>query len=812
MKYTSLIKPLLSITLTSFVLTGFAQNKTASIYHDKWIDFNKNGKKDVFEDPQQPVEARVSDLLSQMNVDEKTCQMATLYGYHRVLKDELPTPEWKSEVWKDGIANIDEHLNSLPFHPEAKSEYSFPFSKHANAINQVQKWFVEQTRLGIPVDFTNEGIHGLNHDRATPLPSPINIGSTWNRAMVRTAGDIVGREAKALGYTNVYAPILDVSRDPRWGRVVETYGEDPFLIAELGKQMTLGIQENGVASTLKHFAAYSVPKGGRDGNARTDPHIAPRELHEMFLYPFRRVIQEAHPLGVMSSYNDWNGMPITGSSYFLTELLRKQYGFTGYVVSDSEAVEFLETKHHVAKDAEDAVRLAVEAGLNVRTNFTPPEKYILPLRDLVATGRVSMETLNSRVADVLRVKFKLGLFDHPYVEDPKSSDKKVHTQADDDFALQLNKESMVLLKNEPHSNGEEPILPLDKNKVRSILVTGPLAVPTNYQLSRYGPSNNPVTSVLDGIKNEVGDKVKISYAKGCNVVDATWPESEIIPTPLTAEEQKEIDNAVEQAKLVDVVIAVVGEDEKRVGESMSRSGLDLPGRQRMLLQALYATGKPIVMVMVNGQPLTINWENRYMTAILEAWFPGAQGGKAIAQTLFGEYNPGGKLPITFPKSIGQIELNFPFKKGSQADQPTSGPNGYGKTRVNGPLYPFGYGLSYTSFSFKNLKINPASSFNQGDILVSVDVTNTGKLKGDEVVQLYISDEQSSVTTYDSVLRGFERLSLSPNETKTVEFKLRPDDLAIYDKDMNFVVEPGMFKVKIGNSSQDIKLTGNLEIK
>jgi beta-glucosidase len=812
MKFKSLRKLLSLIFLSSIALMGLAQNKATSIYHDKWIDFNKNGKKDIFEDPQQNIDARVNDLLSQMNLDEKTCQMATLYGYHRVLKDQLPTPEWKNEVWKDGIANIDEHLNSLPFNPAAQSEYSFPFSKHADAINQVQKWFVEQTRMGIPVDFTNEGIHGLNHDRATPLPSPINIGSTWNKAMVRTAGEIVGREAKALGYTNVYAPILDVSRDPRWGRVVETYGEDPFLIAELGKQMTLGIQENGVASTLKHFAVYSSPKGGRDGNARTDPHVAPRELHELFLYPFRRVIQEAHPLGVMSSYNDWNGMPITGSSYFLTELLRKQYGFTGYVVSDSEAVEFLFTKHHVAKDAEDGVRLAVEAGLNVRTNFTLPETYILPLRNLVSTGKVSMETINSRVADVLRVKFKLGLFDQPYVDDVKASDKKVHTQADDDFALQLNKESMVLLKNQPFNNAKEPILPLDKNTIKSILITGPLATQTNYQLSRYGPSNNPVTSVLDGIKNEVSGKVKISYSKGCDIIDATWPESEIIPTPLTTQEQKDIDDAVAQAKLVDVVIAVVGEDEKRVGESMSRSGLDLPGRQRMLLQALYATGKPIIMVMVNGQPLTINWENKYLTAILEAWFSGAQGGKAIAQTLFGEYNPGGKLPITFPKSIGQIELNFPFKKGSQADQPSSGPNGYGKTRVNGPLYPFGYGLSYTSFEFKDLKINPSKSFSQGDISISVDVTNTGKLAGDEVVQLYISDLQSSVTTYESVLRGFERVSLSPNETKTVEFKLKPEDLAIYDKDMNFVVEPGMFKVKIGNSSEDIKLTGDLEIK
>lgn len=802
---------LLSIISACF-LHSIAQIKDPTIYHQGWIDFNKNGIKDLYEDPNQNIDARIKDLLGQMSLEEKTCQMATLYGYHRVLNDQLPTADWKHQIWKDGIANIDEHLNSLPFHPEAQSSYSYPFSRHADAINQVQHWFVEQTRLGIPVDFTNEGVHGLNHDRATPMPAPINIGSTWDKELVRRAGNIVGTEAKALGYTNVYAPILDVARDPRWGRVVETYGEDPFLVAELGKQMTLGIQEKGVASTIKHFAVYSSPKGGRDGNARTDPHVASRELHEIFLYPFRRVIEEAHPLGVMSSYNDWNGLPVTGSKYFLTDLLRNQYGFNGYVVSDSKAVEFLYSKHHVAESPEDAVRLAIEAGLDVRTDFTSPGDYILPLRKLIKEGRVSMETLDARVADVLRVKFKLGLFDAPYVVDTKSSDQKVHTTEDDAFALRMNKESMVLLKNNPLKGSNHPILPLDQNNLKSILVTGPMASETNYEMSRYGPSNNKNISVLEGIKSLVSQKVKVMYEKGCEVVDATWPESEIIPTPLTNQEQDAINRAVAKAKLVDVVIAVVGEDEKRVGESLSRTGLGLPGRQLHLLQALYATGKPIIMVMINGQPLTINWENKFLPAILEAWFPGAQGGTAVAETLFGFYNPGGKLPITFPKSVGQIELNFPFKKGSQADQPSEGPNGYGNTRVNGSLYPFGFGLSYTSFEFKNLKINPSKTFDQSHIVVTVDVTNTGKWEGDEVVQLYLTDEQSSVTTYEAVLRGFERVHLMPNETKTVQFILKPDDLAIYDQNMNRLVEPGIFKIKIGDSSENIILTGELEIK
>src|SRR5215217_1292017 len=444
------MKSLITIAIILLAMNSKAQQK--NIYQKGWIDFNKNGVKDVYEDPTQPVDKRVDNLLSFMTLEEKTCQMATLYGYGRVLKDEMPTPAWKNEVWKDGIANIDETLSTQ----RVKTQYSFPYSKHAEAINTIQKWFIEETRLGIPVDFTNEGIHGLTHEKATPLPAPVSIGSTWNKALVRQAGETVGREAKALGYTNVYAPILDAARDQRWGRVVECYGEDPFLIAELGKQMTLGIQSQGVGSTLKHFAVYSVPKGGRDGNARTDPHVAPREMYQLYLYPFRRVIQEAHPLGVMSSYNDWDGEPVTGSHFFLTELLREKFGFKGYVVSDSRAVEFIAEKHHVAEDFKDAVRHAVEAGLNVWTNFRMPEVYINNLRELVKEGKLSMARVDERVRDVLRVKFLLGLFDSPYVTNPKLADKIVHTPKDDSLELQLNRESLVLLKN---TNG---FLPLNK--------------------------------------------------------------------------------------------------------------------------------------------------------------------------------------------------------------------------------------------------------------------------------------------------------------------------------------------------------------
>jgi beta-glucosidase len=794
----------LPLLLPLLLIINFASAQK-SIYHKGWVDFNKNGKMDVFEDPSQPIEKRITDLLSQMTIEEKTCQLATLYGYKRVLKEEMPTESWNNEVWKDGIANIDEELNNLTSHTDAAStQYSFPYSKHATAINTIQRWFVENTRMGVPVDFTNEGIHGLNHDRATSLPAPIGIGSTWDKNLVRLAGDVVGREAKALGYTNVYTPILDVARDQRWGRVVETYGENPFLIAELGKQMCLGVQEQGVASTLKHFAVYSVPKGGRDGSDRTDPHVAPRELYELYLYPFRRVIQEAHAMGVMSSYNDWNGQPVTGSYYFLTELLRQKFGFTGYVVSDSEAVEYLYSKHHVASSKEDAVREAIEAGLNVRTNFTMPQTYIMPLRELVKNGKVSMKLLDSRVADVLRVKFELGLFDHPYVEDPKAADKIVHNEQATAMGLQMNRESMVLLKNENN------LLPLNKSAIKNILVTGPLATAKSYATSRYGPSHNPTTSVFEGITNYMGSDAKVTYAKGCDVIDAAWPESEIIETPLTAQEQASIDSAVILAKQSDIIIAVVGESENQVGESLSRSGLNLPGRQLKLIQALQATGKPVVMVMINGQPLTVNWENKYVPAILEAWFPGPESGRVIAETLFGENNPGGKLSITFPKTVGQIEFSFPFKPGSQDNQ--GGKNGWGNTYVNGPLYPFGYGLSYTTFDYSNLQVSPQRENQQGDIHVTIDVTNTGKRKGDDVVELYLKQELSDVTVYDYDLRGFERVNLAPGEKKTVEFTLHPDDLAILDKNMNWTVEPGKFQVMIGASSEDIKLKQEFEVE
>ncbi|MBQ6290917.1 MAG: glycoside hydrolase family 3 C-terminal domain-containing protein [Bacteroidales bacterium] len=795
--------------------------KAGSIYHKGWIDLNKNGVKDIYEDPAQPIEKRVEDLLSQMTVEEKTCQLVTAYGYGRVLDWALPAPEWKERVWKDGVANIDEHLNGVGRGYSDHYDLIYPFSNHVKALHEVQKFFVEETRLGIPAEFTNEGIHGLNHTKATPLPAPIAIGSTWDRDLVRRAGEIAGEEARLIGYHSVYAPILDVARDQRWGRTVESYGEDPYLIAELGTQMVEGIQSQGVTSCLKHFAAYSVPAGGRDGDCRTDPQVNPRDLHQILMYPFAQVIANTHPMEVMSSYNDWNGEPVSASRWFLTQLLRETYGFDGYVVSDSQAVEFMFSKHQIVPDMGWAAKAVLEAGLNVRTNFWQPETYVEPLREAVSDGRIAMETIDQRVREVLGVKFRLGLFDNPYTGDGVEADAKAGAARHEDFILEMARKSLILLKNE----GE--LLPLDMSKLGKILVTGPLADASGYMTSRYGPNGLDCTTILQGIRDFVGTEAEIVFQKGCEVTDPRWPESEIIPCPLSEQERSMMDEAVAAAADADVIIAVVGEDEQCVGESLSRTSLDLPGRQRQLLQELQATGKPVVMVLIAGQPQTINWENAALPAILNAWFPNKLGGQAVAEALFGAYNPGGHLTVTFPKSIGQIPYCFPYKKGSHGGQPGSrDPNGGGKTRVIGSLYPFGYGLSYTTFSYSDLQVRekgffkgkatsgPASGTEVSGpcFEVSCTVTNTGKRTGDEVVQLYLHDRISSLVAYESVLRGFERITLKPGESGTVRFTLGPEQMVMLDKDMHWVVEPGDFEIRIGSSSEDIRLREDITVR
>lgn len=779
------------LAAASLCVSSYAAGKQ-SIYHKGWIDFNKNGRMDVFENPAAPVDARVGDLLAQMTIDEKTCQMVTLYGSGRVLKDALPTPQWKNELWKDGIANIDEQANGLG---AFGSEISFPYSVSVDNRHAVQRWFVEETRLGIPVDFTNEGIRGLCHDRATMFPAQCGQGCTWDKSLIDEIARVTAEEALALGYTNIYAPLLDISQDPRWGRVVECYGEDPFLVGELGKRMINGLQSRGLISTPKHFAVYSVPVGGRDGQTRTDPHVAPREMRTLYLEAFRKAVCEAGVKGIMSSYNDYDGVPVTGSSYFLTDILRHQWGFRGYVVSDSEAVEFLFRKHRVAKDSVEAVARVVNAGLNVRTAFTAPDEYVVPLREAVRRGLISEKTIDGRVADVLRAKFEMGLFDNPYKGVTKDIDGKVHNDDHRAVSLRAALESLVLLKNENN------ILPLSKD-VRRVAVIGPNADEDKNLICRYGPANAPIKTIYKGIKEYLPD-ADVRYAKGCDIIDKYFPESELYDVPLDGGEQAMIDEAVRLASESDVVIMVLGGNEKTVREEYSRTSLDLCGRQQQLLTAVHATGKPVVLVMVDGRASTINWAEKHVPGIIHAWFPGEFMGEAVAKTLFGDYNPGGKLAVTFPKSVGQIPFAFPFKPGS--DSP-------GFIRAAHALYPFGYGLSYTTFAYSDLRIDTPVVGIQGSVTLRCKVSNTGSREGDEVVQLYLRDDVSSVTTYDKVLRGFERIHLQPGEERELTFTLTPQDLGLWNIDNHFVVEPGTFTVMVGASSEDIRLKGMFEVK
>lgn len=814
------MKKLIVATLLLSSGTLLSAQKTAKIpayykpaksemYHKGWIDFNKNGIKDIYEDPAATLDARIENLLQQMTLEEKTCQMVTLYGYKRVLKDALPTPEWKQMLWKDGIGAIDEHLNGFQQWglPPSDNENVWPASRHAWALNEIQRFFVEDTRLGIPVDFTNEGIRGVESYKATNFPTQLGLGHTWNRELIRQVGLITGREARMLGYTNVYAPILDVGRDQRWGRYEEVYGESPYLVAELGIEMVRGLQHNHqVAATAKHFAAYSNNKGAREGMARVDPQMPPREVENIHIYPFKRVIREAGLLGVMSSYNDYDGIPIQGSYYWLTTRLRKEMGFRGYVVSDSDAVEYLYTKHNTAKDMKEAVRQSVEAGLNVRCTFRSPDSFVLPLRELVKEGGLSEEVINDRVRDILRVKFLIGLFDAPYQTDLAGADDEVEKEANEAVALQASRESIVLLKNTDNT------LPLNIDKIKKIAVCGPNADEEGYALTHYGPLAVEVTTVLEGIREKAQGKAEVLYTKGCDLVDAHWPESEIMEYPLTPDEQAEIDRAAANARQADVAVVVLGGGQRTCGENKSRTSLELPGHQLKLLQAVQATGKPVILILINGRPLSVNWADKFVPAILEAWYPGSKGGTAVADILFGDYNPGGKLTVTFPKTVGQIPFNFPYKPASQIDGGKNpGPDG-NMSRINGALYPFGYGLSYTTFEYSDLEITPKVITPNQKATVLLKVTNTGKRAGDEVVQLYTRDILSSVTTYEKNLAGFERIHLKPGESKEIVFTLDRKHLELLNADMKWTVEPGEFAIMAGASSEDIRLNGILTVE
>lgn len=764
----------------------FPQKK--DIYKKGWIDFNKNRKKDIYEDPTQDVEKRLDDLISQMTLEEKAGQLVTYYGFNKVLEDSVPTLAWKQTALRNGVANIDEHLNGE----------IYDLKRLVACMHETQRFFVEYTRLGIPVDFSNEGIRGLCAPKATSFPSMNGLGCTWDKELAYLQGEIEGKEARTLGYTNVYAPILDVARDQRWGRWEGSIGEDPYLVARLGVEMAKGIQSQKVVSTPKHYVGYGDCKAARQWDARTDPHITPSEMYYIHEYPFRKVFQEAGALGVMCAYNDYDGVPMSGNYHYLTEVLRQEMRFKGYVVSDSYAIGRLAGVHKVAADEKESCLQALKAGLNVRTEFNKPDDYTRYIKELVEEGKLPMKRIDELVRQVLYVKFWIGLFDQPYIGSGKDAHTIVSSALHQATALRASRECLVLLKN------EKQMLPL-ADQYKRIAVIGPNANSKGYVPTHYGPRGfDNFISVYEGLKKvyEKDKNISITYSKGIDLVNKGWPENELIRDTLTTEEQKSIAEAVRISQESDIIVAVLGDGSSTSGESRTRSSLDLPGHQEELLQALVKTGKPVVLVLIWGRPTSINFGNKYCPAVLAAGYPGAQGGLAIAEALKGDYTPGGKLNGTWPKTVGQLHMNIPTKPNANMEELH-----YHTVANKGLLYCFGHGLSYTQFKYENLHIDSIHT-HTGHVQVSCKITNTGRYEGDEVIQLYVNDAISSTTTYEKNLRGFERIHLKPGESRTVHFSLVPDDLILINANHERVVEPGEFKVMIGSSYEDIRLTGS----
>lgn len=764
----------------------FPQKK--DIYKKGWIDFNKNGKKDIYEDPTQDVEKRLDDLISQMTLEEKAGQLVTYYGFNKVLEDSVPTLAWKQTALRNGVANIDEHLNGE----------IYDLKRLVACMHETQRFFVEYTRLGIPVDFSNEGIRGLCAPKATSFPSMNGLGCTWDKELAYLQGEIEGKEARVLGYTNVYAPILDVARDQRWGRWEGSIGEDPYLVARLGVEMAKGIQSQKVVSTPKHYVGYGDCKAARQWDARTDPHVTPSEMYYIHEYPFRKVFQEAGALGVMCAYNDYDGVPMSGNYHYLTEVLRQEMGFKGYVVSDSYAIGRLAGVHKVAADEKESCLQALKAGLNVRTEFNKPDDYTRYIKELVEEGKLPMKRIDELVRQVLYVKFWIGLFDQPYIGSGKDTHTIVSSALHQATALRASRECLVLLKN------EKQMLPL-ADQYKRIAVIGPNANSKGYVPTHYGPRGfDNFISVYEGLKKvyEKDKNISITYSKGIDLVNKGWPENELIRDTLTTEEQKSIAEAVRISQESDIIVAVLGDGSSTSGESRTRSSLDLPGHQEELLQALVKTGKPVVLVLIWGRPTSINFGNKYCPAVLAAGYPGAQGGLAIAEALKGDYTPGGKLNGTWPKTVGQLPMNIPTKPNANMEELH-----YHTVANKGLLYCFGHGLSYTQFKYENLHIDSIHT-HTGHVQVSCKITNTRRYEGDEVIQLYVNDVISSTTTYEKNLRGFERIHLKPGESSTVHFSLVPDDLILINANHERVVEPGEFKVMIGSSYEDIRLTGS----
>jgi beta-glucosidase len=666
----------------------------------------------------------------------------------------------------------------------------------AELTNAIQKFFVENSRLGIPVIFHEECLHGHAAIDGTSFPQPIALGATFDPELVERLFTMTAAEARVRGTHQALTPVVDVARDPRWGRVEETYGEDPYLVSRMGIAAVRGFQGDAtfgdkrrVIATLKHFAAHGQPESGTNCGP---VNVSERVLRETFLYTFQEALQQGGAISVMASYNEIDGIPSHANRWLLRDVLRKEWGFQGFVVSDYYAITELNYRaevrgHAVAKDKKEACALAVRAGVNIE--LPEPDCY-LHLAELVRKGVLQERQLDELVAPMLLWKFRLGLFDDPYV-DPDEAKRLAGCREHRGLALQGAREAITLLKNEDHA------LPLDLSRIHSIAVIGPNA--HRSLLGGYSGVPKYDCTVLDGIRARVGDRAEVRYSEGCKItIGGSWNQDEVVPSD-PGEDRRQIAEAVEVAKGADVIVLAIGGNEQTSREAWSFqhlgdcASLDLAGRQDELVEAMAATGKPVIVLLFNGRPISLNAVSKRAAAILECWYLGQETGPAVAEVLFGDFNPGGKLPITIPRSAGHLPAFYNYK-------PTAR-RGYLFDDVS-PLYAFGFGLSYTTFAMGNVRLTKKRIKPGGGTQALADLTNTGSRAGSEVVQMYIRDVFSSATRPLKELKGFRRVWLEPGETRTIAFDIAAPLLAFYDADMQYVVEPGEFEIMMGTSSRD----------
>jgi beta-glucosidase len=741
-------------------------------------------------------ESRAKDLVSRMTLDEKVMQTQCLWiQKSTILNAHGDFDEAQAETAvRNGLgelARLNENAgpNSYGYHPR----------QAAQLYNKIQHFFIEKTRLGIPVMVHEESLHGQQTQDATNFPIPIGLASTWNENLMTEIYTNVAEEVRARGGQHVLAPVVDVVRDPRWGRTEETLGEDPFLISRLAVAQIKAYQGDGiylgknhVATTLKHFGIHGQSEGGENV---APSNIDERTAREIFFKPFQACVQEAKAMNVMACYNEVWGIPAHINKHLLTDILRKEWGFNGVIVSDYFAIRDVSTLHKITPSYDTAGLLAFKAGINIET---PDPDGFKNLKQLVENGRISMKELDESVMRILIAKFRLGLFDDPYV-DPDKAEQIVGSAQKRAVAYKAATEAMVLLKNENN------FLPLDKTKIKTIAFIGPNA--DKCLLGGYSSKPRVCISPLQALKEKYGSAMKVLYAEGVTITDKNNWFADSINLADPVENKRKIAEAVEVAKQADVVALFVGGNEStsREGWATNHLGdlptLDLLNGQNQLIKEIVAIGKPTCAFVNSGPPLSIGNLVSSVSAVMQCWYLGQEGGYAMVDALFGDVNPSGKLPISFPRSAGHIPAYYNYKPSSR--------RGYNLGFDVTPLFPFGFGLSYTTFQYGNLKLSSPTITSRGSVIVSVDVKNTGNRKGAEVVQMYIRDDYSSVTRPVKELKGFRKIWLDSGQSQTVSFTITPDLLSFYDKDMKWIIEPGDFTIMVGTSSDnttDIKLS------